>query len=104
MIAYCGYFAWNCGSEYSEVRTAGRPPSIEVYFWFSTLRRHRMASNASALCVVVLGHRQVQAADRHLRRLAGRHPRVRRETEHLPAGVVGDAELLIVGHERARRR
>ena len=54
MIAYCGYLAWNGGSEYSEVRTAGRPPSIEVYFWLSTSRRQRMASKASALCRVVL--------------------------------------------------
>ena len=30
MIAYCGYFCWKAGSSYSEVRTAGRPPSIEV--------------------------------------------------------------------------
>ena len=32
MIVYIGYLAWNCGSEYSEVRTAGRPPSIDTYF------------------------------------------------------------------------
>ena len=46
------------------------------------------------------GHRQVQSADRHFGRLARHHPRVGRETEDLPAGVVSDAELLIVGHER----
>ncbi|CNU82182.1 Uncharacterised protein [Mycobacterium tuberculosis] len=31
IMACIGYFAWNCGSEYSDARTAGRPPSSETY-------------------------------------------------------------------------
>ena len=53
MMVYIGYLAWNCGSEYSDARTGGRPPWIEMYFWLSRLRRHLMASNASALWPVV---------------------------------------------------
>src|SRR6201999_2839759 len=54
MTSYMGYFAWNCGSEYSDARTGGRPPSIETYFWLARLRMHLTASKASALCRVVL--------------------------------------------------
>ncbi|CNH09907.1 Uncharacterised protein [Mycobacterium tuberculosis] len=53
MMSHIGYLAWNCGSAYSDARTGGRPPWTEMYFWFSSLRRHRMASNASARCRVV---------------------------------------------------
>ena len=54
MMSYIGYFAWNCGSEYSEVRTGGMPPSSAANFSFCGSRRHRIASNASALCRVLL--------------------------------------------------
>src|ERR1700682_1436256 len=74
MIAHFGYFAWNVGSSYSDARTAGSPPSTDVYRWFSTLRKQRIASHASARCWLVLATARLSPPSVTLADSPGRTP------------------------------
>ena len=101
MIRTAGTSPGTAGSEYSEVRTAGRPPSIEMYRWFVDVAQAPDGLERLAPCAGwSWRHRQVQPAQRHLGRLARLHARIRREAEHLLAGLVGGPELLVGRRER----